>query len=371
MSFALAGRYFDGLTAQAIDATLNVDAEGGVTLEPPLRPSSLQFSLLSADSRIAGLPATLRFPDGAVFETPDHDTLAICLHHFGRRYGHLHRLEKKIINAIVASVLVLGFAGVSYFWGIGLVARAVAPLVPTEVEQQLGSSVLDQLDKLVLEPTQLSSERQQQITRLFAADTAHYHGSYQLRLAFRHGHYLAANAFALPGGTIVLTDELAMLADNDAQLSGVLLHELGHLEHRHLMRNIISQSAVGVVTLLILGDAGTVSNLVLALPNILLQTAFSREAEREADDYAVAQMRQLGIATSEFGNILARLESYYHACRSKTASENGPQQDEAIKRCVAAKQANPTSGQDDNTGGWTDYLSTHPATRERIDRLSK
>ena len=49
------------------------------------------------------------------------------------------------------------------------------------------------------------------------------------QLEFRHGGYIDANAFALPSGIIVMTDELVELAKSDDELISVLAHEIGHV----------------------------------------------------------------------------------------------------------------------------------------------
>ena len=67
------------------------------------------------------------------------------------------------------------------------------------------------------------------------------------RIEFRKSR-IGPNAFALPGGSIVITDELVALVDGDAAVvTGVLGHELGHVRHRDGMRMLLQASAVGVL----------------------------------------------------------------------------------------------------------------------------
>jgi hypothetical protein len=84
---------------------------------------------------------------------------------------------------------------------------------------------------------------------------------------------MGANAFALPGGTVVVTDQLLELSPDDAALAGVLAHEIGHVEHRHLMRQLISGTVVGVVATLLAGDT---SSVMVALPAVLADLSYSR-----------------------------------------------------------------------------------------------
>ena len=100
---------------------------------------------------------------------------------------------------------------------------------------------------------------------------------------------LGANAFALPGGTIFVTDELLdLLRGRDDVLIGVLGHELGHVEHRHGMRLLAQATALGALSSTLWGDF---SALFATLPVLYGQSAYSRDFEREADREAIRLLR--------------------------------------------------------------------------------
>src|SRR4030095_10063794 len=103
---------------------------------------------------------------------------------------------------------------------------------------------------------------------------------------------IGPNAFALPGGTIILTDDLVKrVGADEAVLIGVLGHELGHLRHRHGMRMLIEVGALGAIASVLVGDFST---LLASMPVWLGQAAYSRDAEREADAEAVRVLRASG-----------------------------------------------------------------------------
>ena len=64
------------------------------------------------------------------------------------------------------------------------------------------------------------------------------------------------NALALPDGSVVFSDELIELAENDEELIAIAYHELGHLEHRHLICRSLQDSAVLIGLFLLTGDLG-------------------------------------------------------------------------------------------------------------------
>jgi Zn-dependent protease with chaperone function len=160
-----------------------------------------------------------------------------------------------------------------------------------------------------------------------------------------------ANAFALPSGAIVVTDGLVELADDQNQIDAVLFHEMGHVVHRHGMQQILHSSFMTMAVILVSGDVTAIDNTAVALPVFLLESHYSREDETEADRYAFESMLQAGIDPGHFGRIMEKLSdsSGYGGDRAGSA-------DETTAREKARKEGKDI----------LDYLSTHPATPERI-----
>ena len=80
-----------------------------------------------------------------------------------------------------------------------------------------------------MEPTKLPQADQQRIRDNFAALRRPDDPGHHYQILFRKGGRLGANAVALPGGTIVVTDELVKLIGTGAGMMGVLAHEAGHV----------------------------------------------------------------------------------------------------------------------------------------------
>jgi len=179
--------------------------------------------------------------------------------------------------------------------GVPWAARVLVVAIPASVDRALGDSALESLDERLLRPTALAPQTRARIEQAFerAAGALPPKEVPAHRLLFRQSR-LGPNAFALPGGAIVLTDELVTLVDADPQiLTGVLAHELGHLRHRHGMRLLIQATAIGALSTLVLGDF---SGLLATLPVLLGQASYSRDAEREADAESVRVLRASGVS---------------------------------------------------------------------------
>ena len=141
-------------------------------------------------------------------------------------------------------------------------------------------------------------------------------------------------------------DDLVKLAQNDQQITSVLAHEIGHVRFRHGLRLALQGAGVAALVAALAGDAVTMTKLAVALPTLLLQNGYSREFETEADTYAFMRMKAIGLAPAHFADMMELLEKRRDAGKGK--------QD---------KDATPVE-----TAGSQDYLSTHPASAERIQR---
>src|SRR2546430_17108618 len=90
-------------------------------------------------------------------------------------------------------------------------------------------------------------------------------------LEFRQS-FIGANAFALPSGIIVETDDLVRLSRSDGEVLGVLAHELGHVKHRHTMRRLLEGSATALFISGVPGVVASTPSLAAAAPAALLHT---------------------------------------------------------------------------------------------------
>jgi Zn-dependent protease with chaperone function len=130
---------------------------------------------------------------------------------------------------------------------------------------------------------------------------------HEYQLEFRRGGKIGPNAFALPSGIIVITDELVKLAKRDEEIDAVLAHEVGHVRGRHALRILLQNAGVAALAFAVLGDVGSVSSLVAAVPVMLVQAKHSRDFEREADAYAREWLRAEGEPETAFDDMLCRL----------------------------------------------------------------
>ena len=97
------------------------------------------------------------------------------------------------------------------------------------------------------------------------------------------------NAVALPGGQVMLFDGLVQDAETPEELAGVLGHEVGHVRERHVMTALLRQFGLSI---LLSGANSGVGDTIFGLASM----GYSRDAEREADEYARARMAESDIS---------------------------------------------------------------------------
>lgn len=96
------------------------------------------------------------------------------------------------------------------------------------------------------------------------------------------------NAFAAPGGYLYLTTGLLLSAENEAEVAGVLAHELGHVTARHIERRLVTQLGISAVQQMVLGrNPGALGEIAGQLAATGMILTYSRQDELEADRYGL------------------------------------------------------------------------------------
>ncbi|WP_167759655.1 M48 family metallopeptidase [Massilia horti] len=339
--------YFDGHSARMYQVLLQVVAD-----RVELHGTDLQKTYPRADTRLAepfaAAPAVLYFNDGGRCEVagPGREELAAVL---GYRKSWVVRWQERWLAALAALVLLVALIVATVFWGVPAAAEKIAAALPASADAALGKSALEGLEaKRILNATRLSDQRVEQVQALMNRIVP-AHPRVPVRLLVRASDALGANALALPDGTIVVTDQMILdiLDKNDdfddsgaAALTGVLAHEIGHIERRHAARVLARTSLTAALSATLFGDFSAVA---AGVPAVLMNMQYSREMELEADDYALALLRQHAIAPGPLADLLEYL-----------GNMPGVREQRNMPRWLSKSMA---------------YTSSHPSSEERAARL--
>ncbi|MEY3252008.1 MAG: hypothetical protein RL227_981 [Pseudomonadota bacterium] len=297
MPNAIAATWYDGMQARgrAVQAELDggtlwlhddAGARHGIALAQVQWPERTRHGQRVAQLGPQGTGGSLVFADAAAFDTWRQAQ--------GHRESWVVRAQQHWRATLAATVGLLLLSAAGYAWGVPWLARSVVAVTPPAVEQAIGDAALAQVKESLFTTTKTSPGMQAQWReRLQAAlQRAYPEGATPWQLHFAGGGRLGANAVALPGGHIVVTDELLeLLQGADDALLGVLAHEHGHVRRQHGLHAVVRFGLVSAATSVALGDFSAV---LAGVPALLAHMGYSRDAEREADADAAFVLRAAG-----------------------------------------------------------------------------
>lgn len=346
----IAANYFDGRSARLHPVELAPSA-AGIAVAGDGIARLYGTAEVTLGEPFEHAPAALYFADGARAEVADREAARVLEGALGYRKSRVVRWQEKWPAALLALALLVSALAAAAVWGVPALAEKIAAALPPSVDRTLGQSALRALENQgVLEPTRFSDERVAQVGQVMRSILP-AHTRVPVRLLVRAAPRLGPNALALPDGTVVVTDEMVrhiLGKDGDfgpgqsAALAGVLAHEIGHLERRHSTRVMARGSLTAAASAALFGDFSAVA---AGVPALLLNMRYSRAMETDADDYALALLRQHRISPEPLADLFDSLEE---------TGEKDPRRD--MPRWMVDS---------------IDYASSHPASAERSARLRR
>jgi Zn-dependent protease with chaperone function len=216
-------------------------------------------------------------------------------------------------------------------FGVPLAADRLTPLVPQAFERRLGDVAERQVKMLFGGKVCDNAPGQAAFTKLVNTirESAGLDSSIQSAVLSSP----IPNAFALPGGRVYVFSGLLDKANNADEVAGILAHELGHLKHRDSTRNLIHDGGTSFLIGLLFGDI-TGSGALIFASRSLVTASYSREAEENADTFAIDAMHGLGRSPKPMGELMFRV--------------TGKEGDHSLS-----------------------ILASHPLTEDRLARMSK
>lgn len=236
-----------------------------------------------------------------------------------------HRRKWNVVIGIVAGFALLVLVG---WWQSEAVTMWVANRVSLETELSIGDRALAQL-----EVEHVLTQEGLPATTVAAIGTRLTQGS-----RYRYRWYVSAdrevNAYALPGGIVIVNAGMIENAANAQELAGVLAHEVQHIEHRHTLQQMIHSAGWAAVLAVVLGDVSGITAIVV---HQLGNLRNSRQLEAQADTEGMKALARAGIPLDGMASLFGRL-----------ANDERRRGGEGVA-----------------------LLSSHPATQERIAELTR
>jgi len=298
----------------------------------------LPFATMRVES--GGLEDTFVFcrgPDGLSISTMDTRFLPALRHHghglVGPQISSLGagRARRKWFGYAATGVffcVVIAF-GV-FLWNVPAILAASTTALPTSVDRSIGDAAFSGLEigERVNNPVVDGFVRE--IVARLAPQAAE---EFDFRVAVIESEEI--NAFALPGGQMVVLTGLLRRANNPDQIAGVMAHEFAHVTRRHGLRNVAHDASVWLALRLLLGDTGGWTDLGIGLAATAKQNSYSRDQESDADEEGTRMMLAAGLDPEG-------LVGFFELLQNEPGSE---------------------------LPGALNWLSTHPDHQSRIDHI--
>jgi Zn-dependent protease with chaperone function len=233
----------------------------------------------------------------------------------------------------VSLLLLLGLSVVGLFLLKDAVVNFAASQVPPSMEQQLGQASFSQIQaqqSFVTDP-----EVKRMLRRITDRITTKL-PPHPYQFEFHILDEPTVNAFALPGGIIVLNSGLIQKADTTEEVAGVVAHEIAHVMHQHGLKNLINSAGMIVVLQALIGDFSGLVGIAAAGGVQLARLGYSRQAEREADTSGFKYLVSAGVDPKGLVAFFKKVQQIQNQA---------------------------------GASGMPSMLSTHPATQERIEHL--
>ncbi len=192
------------------------------------------------------------------------------------------------VTAVLGVVLAIGFA---LFVAPRLLAGSIEAL-PISIDRQLGDAASGELDSqgpIVDDPVVVGFI--EEVVERLEPHAATPGFEYRIRVV----ESPQVNAFALPGGQIVVFTGLIREAERPEQVAGVLAHEISHVTLRHGMRNLAHQAGLFVAASILLGDASGWVELAAEAAVLAQSNDYSRDQESNADEEGVRMLMAAGL----------------------------------------------------------------------------
>jgi Zn-dependent protease with chaperone function len=215
-----------------------------------------------------------------------------------RQTGSVNKHRGSTLLKLLLFFVALGL--LFYFFALPRLAASMVNKVPVSYEKQLG----EQLYQSMRGTFQVDEAKTAYINSFF--DELKIPSAYNIQITVVKSDVV--NAFAMPGGRIVVYDKILEGMQSYEELAALLAHEFTHVEKRHSLRSMLRQVSSQVFFTLLMGDVSVVGGVLLQNANDLKQLSYSRELETESDEHGAQLLADRNISCNGFVRLFQLLK---------------------------------------------------------------
>jgi len=196
------------------------------------------------------------------------------------------------------------FSLAAAYYGVPYLARPIAAAIPVEWEEGLGRAVKARLIGRAKQCKEEAGEAA--LNRLVKRLAGRLDTPYNFDVTVVKAGMV--NAFAVPGGHIVVMDKMLRETRTPEELAGILAHEMGHVTERHPMAGAIRMMGITLIFDMIVGDSSGIMETVATMGGVLIAFSYNRDDERAADAIAIRILKDAKVDPRGLARVFLRLE---------------------------------------------------------------
>lgn len=264
---------------------------------------------LTISAKLGSIPREIILPNKTLIVMNSDPLLDQWLSAGKEDVSHWENSPKAVIVSVIAVPVTLYFI---FAILIPQMTVVFAPYVPDVFVELSSRHTMAAMDETVLNPSEADLGKtavleKQWYSLLTNMDLDHE----KYNILFRDTDMIGPNAFALPNGTIVFTDQLLELVDYDEEiLTAIFMHEIGHVENHHSMRLISQTLATTIAITYIFGDVSGFFDFFASVSNTIATNQFTQKLEWEADEFALQQLKITGADPVSFARGMKKFSEY-------------------------------------------------------------
>ena len=293
----------DGLTMASVGDSLLVEEAIAFTAMS-VEAGGLDHDQLVVSWGVGASVRTLYLKDPALIIAFRRAAPSALMAHLERAAGQVRRARHSHRALWGSAVGVVVGLGLMVWFGSDLIVEWAVARIPVQWEQKLGETVYqDFLSKETVLKEGPAVSAVQEMTQRMTAKIPNNPYTFQVSVV----QSSVVNAFALPGGYVVVFTGLMKKAESGEEVAGVLSHELNHVLQRHGMERLVKMMGLAAVVSILTGDQQGLIGLARQLGLELATLKFGREQETEADVTGIRLLHDARIAPDGMIRFFERL----------------------------------------------------------------
>ncbi len=343
--------YFDGVSSASSQRSLLLEPDRFI-IRSEYEKITWNVSAIHpvefADKHLLILKYGDRFPYETI-EIKNPKLIQIMLTDYGlgkrsRKYGLVlnHGWKGIFIAAAILVAVILG----GYFYVIPSVAENAAAHLPKEWEERFGNTVYQNMMWQFEEDTFKTRQVQKFYNELG------YTSEFDVKITVVDKDQI--NAFATPGGRIVVFSGILDEMESPEELAALLSHEVAHVNEHHSTKSIFRALANSLLLSILLNDANGISSVLVANANNIQALSYSRSLETEADNEGLEMMLDNNINPEGMEKLFERLGEHKHDFNIPEILSTHPLTEDRLNNAKSFSQK--TSGNYRDLNQWESWL---------------